>query len=163
MKKYFFIISALGFIFLSSCEKDDFCVQTPITPSLILRFYDKSDATKLKSVQRFSIVAASKGTDSLFTGQNTDSIAIPLNGLANKTVYTLKMNDINNLAVDNKTATLTIDYSVEEEYISRSCGYRFIFKDIKISSSSPSWIDRLSTNEVTIVNLQNKAHVQVFH
>ena len=48
---------------------------------------------ELKAVQRLSIIAQGK-TDSLFTNQTTDSIAIPLNSLAKETVYTLKMNSV---------------------------------------------------------------------
>ncbi|RBW55735.1 MULTISPECIES: DUF6452 family protein [Tenacibaculum] len=161
MKKYIYII-IISFMGLSSCEKDDFCTQNPVTPSLILRFHDKDDVTKKKSVERFSIIAVGK-TDSLFVDRNTDSIAIPLNGLDTKTVYTLKMNDVDNIKTNNKIATLTINYTTEEEYISRSCGYRFIFKDITLTSSTPSWINSLSTKDVSIINNQIKAHVQVFH
>ena len=80
MRKIFLILS---FILLinTSCEKDDFCLQNPVTPNLVLRFYDDTNRATLKSVKRFSIIADSK-TDSLYTNQSTDSIAIPLNSLA---------------------------------------------------------------------------------
>ena len=32
--------------FMASCEKDDFCTQNPVTPRLVLRFYDINDRTK---------------------------------------------------------------------------------------------------------------------
>lgn len=161
MKKYVYII-IIGFLGLTSCEKDDFCTQNPITPNLILRFHDKDDTTKKKSVERFSIIAVGK-TDSLFVNSTTDSIAIPLNGLNTQTVYTLKMNDVDNIKVNNKIATLTINYTTEEEYISRSCGYRFIYKNVTLTSSNPSWISSLSSQNVPVINNQIKAHAQVFH
>ena len=159
MKKY---TSLLIFIFIgfSSCEKDDFCVQNPVTPSLILTFYDKDDVFELKKVQRFSMIAQGK-TDSLFTSITTDSIAIPLNSLASETVYTLKMNADDNLASNNKTATLTIKYNTEDDYVSRSCGYRVVFNDINITHTS--WIDNLSTSTISNINDQTKAHVQVYY
>ncbi|MCT4698624.1 DUF6452 family protein [Tenacibaculum haliotis] len=159
MKKYIFpfILLLIG---VSSCEKDDFCVQNPVTPNLVLRFYDKDDVFQLKQVQRFSLIAQGK-TDSLFTNQTTDSIAIPLNSLATETIYTLKMNETDNLAINNKIATLTIKYTPEDDYISRSCGYRVIFNDVELTHTS--WIDNLSTSTITNINNQTKAHVQVYY
>ncbi len=159
MKKYIFLLF-ICFIGISSCEKDDFCVQNPVTPNLVLRFYDKDDTSQLKSVQRLSLIAQGK-TDSLFTNQTTDSIAIPLNSLATETIYTLKMNDTDNLAINNKIATLTIKYDPEDDYVSRSCGYRVIFKDVNLEYTS--WIDDLSTSLITNIDNQTKAHVQVYY
>jgi hypothetical protein len=159
MKKYILLLF-ICFVGLSSCEKDDFCVQNPVTPSLILSFYDKDDTSLKKKAQRFSMIAQGK-TDSLFTSITTDSIAIPLNSLANETIYTLKMNDVDNIAVNNKIATLTIKHNSEDDYVSRSCGYRIVFKDINLTHTS--WIDNLSTSTITNINDQTKAHVQVYY
>ncbi|CAM1353744.1 DUF6452 family protein [Tenacibaculum insulae] len=159
MKKYIFLL-CISFIGFLSCEKDDFCVQNPVTPNLVLRFYDKDDITQLKSVQRLSLIAQGK-TDSLFTNRTTDSIAIPLNSLASETVYTLKMNETDNLIINNKIATLTIKYNPEDDYVSRSCGYRVIYNDVDLTHTS--WIDNLSTSTITTINNQTKAHVQVYY
>jgi hypothetical protein len=159
MKKYILLLF-ICFVGLSSCEKDDFCVQNPVTPRLILSFYDKDDTSLKKKALRFSMIAQGK-TDSLFTSITTDSIAIPLNSLANETIYTLKMNDVDNIAVNNKIATLTIKHNSEDDYVSRSCGYRIVFKDINITHTS--WIDNLSTSTITNINDQTKAHVQVYY
>ncbi|WP_237275927.1 DUF6452 family protein [Tenacibaculum ovolyticum] len=159
MKKYILLLF-ICFVGLSSCEKDDFCVQNPVTPRLILSFYDKDDTSLKKKALRFSMIAQGK-TDSLFTSITTDSIAIPLNSLANETIYTLKMNDVDNIAVNNKIATLTIKYNSEDDYVSRSCGYRIVFKDINLTHTS--WIDNLSTSTITNINDQTKAHVQVYY
>ena len=159
MKKNILLL-LICFATLFSCEKDDFCVQNPVTPSLILRFYDKDDTSLKKNVQRFSMIAQGK-TDSLFVGQTTDSIAIPLNSLALETIYTLKMNNVDGNTANNQLATLTIKYNPEDEYVSRSCGYRVIFKDINLEYTS--WIDNLSTSTITNINDQIKAHVQVYY
>ncbi|PKH52278.1 hypothetical protein CXF68_16955 [Tenacibaculum sp. Bg11-29] len=159
MKKNILLLF-ICFVGLSSCEKDDFCVQNPVTPRLILSFYDKDDTSLKKKAQRFSMIAQGK-TDSLFKSITTDSIAIPLNSLANETIYTLKMNDVDNIAVNNKIATLTIKHNSEDDYVSRSCGYRIVFKDINLTHTS--WIDNLSTSTITNINDQTKAHVQVYY
>ena len=158
MKKYilFFVLMA-G---LLSCERDDFCVQNPVTPNLVLRFYDKDDNSQTKIVERLSIIAQGK-TDSLFTNQTTDSIAIPLNSLDSETVFTLKMNNIDNTIANNQIATLTVKYDKEDVYVSRSCGFRVIYKDVNLTHTG--WIDNLSTSLITNIDNQAKAHVQVYH
>ncbi len=146
-----------------SCEKDDFCTQTPVTPNLILRFYDQKSLTEFKAVQRFSMTATGiQGSDTFFTNITTDSIAIPLNSLAEETVFTLTRNETDN--TDNtgeETATLTVKYTPVNEYVSRSCGFRVIFNDVTFEKSG--WIDRLSVTEVESIKNQVNAHVNIFH
>ncbi|WP_093667467.1 DUF6452 family protein [Tenacibaculum sp. MAR_2009_124] len=160
MKKCFGILLLCLFAF-NACEKDDFCTTNPVTPNLVIRFYDKNDITAVKSVSRLSIIAQSK-TDSLITNATLDSIAIPLNGLASETVYLLKMNDATGNLADNKVDTLTITYTPKEDYISRSCGFRYVYEDVTLTVSQ-SWIDSLSSNTITEINHQIQSHVQIFH
>ena len=61
----------------SACEKDDFCIQNPVTPKLILRFYDEVNRSSLKAVNELYVWAENK--DSLFVNISTDSLVIPLN------------------------------------------------------------------------------------
>jgi len=158
MKKYIALFILI--VGLTACEKDDFCTQNPVTPNLVLRFYDMDNTNDLKNVERLSIIAEGK-TDSLFTNRTTDSIAIPLNSLSQKTVYTLKMNDVDGNIANNQTATLTIEYNPEEDFVSRSCGFRIIYENVTLSNTG--WINSLSTTEVPLIDNQASAHVQVFH
>ncbi len=158
MKKYialFILITGL-----TACEKDDFCTQNPVTPSLVLTFFDKDETNNSKNAERLSVIAEEK-TDSLFTNTTTDSIAIPLNSLAQKTVYTLKKNEEEGNSADNQIATLTIEYNPVEDYVSRSCGFRIIFENVALDHTG--WIDSLSTKEISLINNQTQAHVQIFH
>ena len=159
MKKYIFLLF-ICFIGITSCEKDDFCVQNPVTPNLVLRFYDKDDISELKSVQRLSLIAQGE-TDSLFTNQSIDSIAIPLNSIISETIYTLKMNSVDGNRVNNQIATLTVKYNPEDDYVSRSCGFRVIFNDVNLEHTG--WINSLSTSTITSIDNQTKAHVQVYY
>lgn len=159
MKKYIALL--LLIISLIACEKDDFCTQNPVTPNLVLRFYDKNETNKLKKFERLSVIADEK-TDSLYTNiTNNDSIAIPLNSLSQKTVYTLKMNNVDGNQSNNQIAKLTIEYNPEEEFVSRSCGFRVIFENVTLNHTG--WIDSLSTKEIPLIDNQARAHVQVFH
>ena len=65
-------------IVFSTCEKDDFCIDNPVTPKLVIRFYDNINRDIVKRVDRLSIFIES-APDSILRQQNTDSIAIPLN------------------------------------------------------------------------------------
>ncbi|WGH76287.1 DUF6452 family protein [Tenacibaculum tangerinum] len=158
MKKYialFILIAGLA-----ACEKDDFCTQNPVTPNLVLTFYDKDETNDKKNAARLSVIAEGK-TDSLFINRTTDSIAIPLNSLSQKTVYNLKINDVDGTIATNQTATLTIEYNPKEDYVSRSCGFRIIFENVTLDHTN--WIDSLSTKEIPLIDNQARAHVQVFH
>ncbi|QTD37959.1 hypothetical protein JL193_01245 [Polaribacter batillariae] len=162
MKKTFLFL-LLIFAFISACEKDDFCLQNPVTPRLVITFFDDTNRETPKRVQRFSLIAESR-VDSLFTGISTfDSIAIPLNPNALETKYTLKKNTVNGAKVDNEFATFTITYETEQEYVSRSCGYRVIFKNVTFSTEPNTWITDFTPTTLTTIDNQNSAHVQIFH
>jgi hypothetical protein len=149
-------------VVLSACEKDDFCIQNPVTSKLIIDFYDDTNRETLKNVQRFSIIAAGK-TDSLFTNKTLNSISIPLNYLTTETVYVLKRNASNGATINNEIATFSIKYDSEEEFVSRSCGFKIMYKNVAFSSSSNSWITAFTPATIINLNDQSAAHVQIFH
>lgn len=161
MKKNILFLVLFTCIF-SACEKDDFCIQNPVTSKLIIDFYDDTNRETLKNVQRFSIIAEGK-TDSLFVNKTFNSISIPLNSLTLETRYTLKKNDDSGAKVDDKIAIFTIQYDTEEQFVSRSCGFKVIFNNVAFSSDTNSWITDFTPT--TIINLddQSAAHVQIFH
>jgi hypothetical protein len=145
-----------------ACEKDDFCIQNPVTSKLIIDFYDDTNRETLKNVPRFSIIAEGE-KDSLFVNKTFNNISIPLNYLAAETVYILKRNDKNGATINNEIATFSIMYDTEEEFVSRSCGFKVIFKNIAFSSSANSWITAFTPTTISNLDDQNKAHVQIFH
>lgn len=139
-------------IFIISCEKDDFCVQNPVTPNLILRFYDANERETLKSASTLYVWA--EGKDTIFENVSVDSLFIPLNSLSTETVYNFSKDDIVN--------QFTISYSPEEEYVSRSCGFKVIFNDVTFNSDN-NWIIDFTPSTLTTINNQNEAHVKIFH
>ena len=84
----------MGFlsIIITSCEKDDYCLKNPVTPNLILRFYDDSNRETLKSVEELYVW--STGKDSIFSNVKSDSIYLPLNSNTTKTVYHLSNGEL---------------------------------------------------------------------
>jgi hypothetical protein len=149
-------------VLISACEKDDFCIKNPITPNLVLRFYDTNDRETLKDVERLSIWAENKDTITNYKSINIDSVAIPLNSLATKTIYHLKMNNSDGSIANNKTASFTITYTTQEEYVSRSCGFKILFNDVTFESDN-TWITEFTPEILTTIDNQNAAHVQIFH
>ena len=149
MKKILTIL--VLFCVITSCEKDDFCTLNPITPKLVLRFYDNVNKTQLKNVNQLYVWAA--GKDSILVNQSTDSISIPLNSIANETVY--------NFSKGNVVNQFTIQYTPQQIYVSRSCGFRVNFNEVS-SISNHTWIADFEVTTITIKN-QNAAHVQIFH
>ena len=154
MKKYL-ILLVITFGLISACEIDDICVE-PTTPNLVLRFYDATSTTTLKATDSLYIWA--EGKDSIFLNQSVDSIAIPLNPLATETVYNLSQGTL----LLNK---LTITHTAAEEFVSRSCGFRYIYNDVSINVDTPlnSWISSITPITIPSITNQNSAHVQVFH
>jgi len=150
MKKTVGLISILLLFF--SCEKDDFCTQNPVTPNLILRFYDSTNRNTIKKVDNLYVWA--EGKDSLFVNASLDSLYIPLNTAALETVYYFSK--------DNTINQFTISYSTTNEYVSRSCGYKVIFNEVSFTSNN-SWINDFEPNTPITIENQNKAHVQIFH
>lgn len=156
-KIYFYIV--LLFVFLSTfifgaCESDDICLEETTTPQLIIRFYDKDDTTSVKVVDSLYVWATDK--DSLYTGQETDSIVLPFNLNADEITYQMS----NGIAIDS----LTIRYLRKEVFLSRSCGYIMNFELQDDTQTSQNWIDELSiVAEESEVNNETEAHVKIFH
>lgn len=152
MNKNFLYIFLLAFTF-SACEKDDICL-LPTTPKLILRFYNNADKTKLKKVDLLSIWANGKDIISNYKSVSLDSVAIPLNVNATQTIYHLKSNTVSN--------TITIKYTTEDVFVSRSCGFKTIFNNVTITSNN-GWIQSFTPNSLTTINNETAAHVKIFH
>ncbi|MDD7915998.1 DUF6452 family protein [Polaribacter ponticola] len=151
MRKIFAFLF-LSIIILSACEKDDFCVKNPITPNLVLRFYDTDNRETLKDVSSFYVWA--EGKDTIFENVKTDSLYIPLNSLTEETIYNLSSGNIVNKFI--------IKYTPKDEYVSRSCGFKVIFNDVSFISDN-TWIKDFTPENITTIDNQNEAHVQIFH
>ena len=157
MKNYYFFLMLL-LLLNSSCEKDDFCIE-PITPNMIIRFYNATNISETKAVNDLTINISN--LDSIYTNVSLDSIVIPLDVTSNQIIY--------NFSSGTNVDILTIDYEIEEVFVSRSCGFKAIFNNVTITSDvSNDWIIGLTEtleNTITIptINDESAAHVQIFH
>ena len=157
MKKYYLFLWLTAF-FITGCEKDDFCID-PITPNMIIRFYNATNISQIKPVTDLSINPV--GYDDIYSIENLDSIVLPLDVTSNQIIY--------NFSTGSNQDIITIDYDVEEVFVSRSCGFKAIFNNLTVTSDlSNDWIIGLTEtleNTITITTIENEsaAHLQIFH
>jgi len=161
MKKLLLIV--LLFLSFLACEKDDICID-PVTPNLIIRLYDVTDGTTLKFVANLQI--KNIDLDSIFSDNITsaDSITIPLNINQDSTTYVFTINSTDDTLINSDT--LKISYTREAVFVSRSCGFKTVFKNVSVSltADNDNWIKSVSFNDDqnTIEN-ETKAHVKILH
>jgi len=171
MKHYKILAILFGIITILSlgCEPDDICpASTATTPNLIIQFYDISNQENKKNV--FGLKVQGVGNDNPLTDYNvvtTDEIAIPLKTNSNSAQYSLhkEYTNVNNVIGGNEDI-ITINYSTEQVYVSRACGYKTIFKNVTltINSDSDNWIQsKESLNDNQSVEDETTAHFKLFH
>ena len=105
--------------FLIACEPDDICLESNTdTPNLIIKFVD-SFSGETKSVNNLKIKGINKNED-FFLG-TVDSISIPLNNYENTSSFSFIKDFDSNQSNDD---LIYFNYSRNNVYISRSCGYK---------------------------------------
>lgn len=178
MNRYALSLITICFIALSSCERDDICsATTPTTPNAIITFYDVSNISTLKSVTGLRIIGEGQ-VDALSTVNvvTTDSIAIPLRTTMNSTKYTFHKDytyddngtpeDTSDDVIGGNPDIVTFNYALDEIYVSRSCGYKTIFRNftIEVEDDGDNWIQTLLnvTDNITIEN-ESQAHINIRH
>ncbi|MCR5863582.1 DUF6452 family protein [Flavobacterium sp. J372] len=115
--------------FYLSCEKDDICAEdTPTTPSVVVEFYNKDNATVLRTVDDLAIIAINE-TDTLplnDTGTLVGTVSrvpLPLRTNQDVTEYRLIYRSRATDGTRNEDL-LKLDYTRTETYVSRACGYK---------------------------------------
>lgn len=157
-------IKILLFVFIIafySCEKDDICIEEN-TPHLIIRFYDKVNTSETKNVEQLKVSVKNSLDEIIDIGAitTTDSIVIPLNvDLDNTQIILSKNTNGTNDNIDG----FTLNYMRDEIFISRSCGYKILYKDIQINNlATNDWIENIARNNTNIEN-ETAAHLSIFH
>lgn len=166
MKKIFlFLLIAFSF---SGCEKDDICdAATATTPRLVIDFYDINTTTPtLKAVSNLGIVAPPLPVIS-FNG--VTRIYVPLKTTEDTTTMYFIQNGADTNATNDNTDILTFNYSRNNVYISRACGYKTLFNlnaPNGIVQTEPLTPDGTWIKNIVVVkpNLEteNEVHVQIY-
>jgi hypothetical protein len=178
MKKIVTLLLLIAFS-SSSCEKDDICdANTPTTPRLIIEFYDISNASVLKNVTNLKVIGDGIKDGIIFNPSsigdlkyltNGNKIAIPLKTNATTTKYRFILNSGNSNSTLIDTDEVTFNYSTQDVFVSRACGFKTLFTFVPnnsfISSAVPStkskWMQAISVEKSNIVN-ENETHIKVF-
>lgn len=171
------IIAVIGITI--SCEPDDICAEsTATTPSLIIDPYDVGNPENKKAITKLLVA----GIDNDFTLTNgivsASQIVLPLKTDANTTQYVfIKEAFINDNGTpenttddyfDGNTDVVTINYTREEVYVSRACGYKTIYKNVTLTiepeANDENWIkSRQPVNDNQSVEDETETHFNIFH
>lgn len=175
MKKFLTISFALlsAFCYLG-CEKDDICPDTtPTTPRLVIEFYDFANQSAVKNVTNLTAIAsgqtdfvtfnetASDETRYYFSG---NTLKLPLNVAETITTYKLKINSQSSNPLVFNEDTITINYTTNQIYVSRACGYKTTFNLSAITEEGTveeQWIRNLIITDSNVEN-ENDIHVKIY-
>ncbi|MDC6367086.1 MULTISPECIES: DUF6452 family protein [Flavobacteriaceae] len=156
---------------ISSCEKDDICVDGD-TPLLVIGFFDVDDTTEAKEVDLLRIRSLDNETvleNDTFSDRtdSPDSLSIPLRIDNTITTYQFISDSADDEDTEEETGNidvLTISYDTREAFISRACGFVINYDNINVTlpDSAENWIQDISIVQQTIEN-SNNIHVKIFH
>lgn len=166
MKKIISLLVVSVFLFIS-CEKDDICsATTSTTPRLVIQFYDINNPSVLKNASNLKVIGEgmSEGID--FNG-NGNTVSIPLKTTENTTTYQFILNSTSSTFKNEDV--IRFDYSYENVYVSRACGFKTLFDLDPITpythtdANIPNvlWIKAISVEKKTIDN-ENETHVKIY-
>ena len=163
MKKIAFItLSLLLAVSFWNCEKDDICAEgTPVTPRVIIEFFDATNPTTPKNVTNLGIIAT--GFTEGFAFNGTNKIEVPLRTNVDTTELDFVLNGADNDPANDETVTLTFNYERSNVFISRACGYKTIFNliDVLPTDFTGTWISSLTIEQPNIIN-ENETHIKIY-
>ena len=136
----------LLFFLITSCEKDDICLEGSANTNRITIGFINSANESSSSVLLKNIRGVNK--DSIIHKDiDTDQLKLPLNTSSNRTDYILNYNEIDD--------TLSIKHRTIHEYLNRGCGFisNFILdKTTEDLDNIYGWIKKISIVKDSIFN-----------
>jgi len=161
-----------------SCERDDICPDaTPTTPRLIIDLYDSENPDTKKNV--FDLVVIGVDNDDFLADyifQDVDDLILPLRTDVNTTEYILiKEATVNDNGtpddgtddfVDGNQDRITINYSREQVFVSRACGFKTIFKNVTLTivQDGDNWmLSRVPLTDNQSVEDETTTHFNISH
>lgn len=164
-----------------SCERDDICPTDSITtPRLFLAFYSIENPEELnpKNVVRFRVqgIGNNETLPNLDGSSNSQEILIPLKTTEGITEFSMHKDysvddngtpdDPSDDIINGNEDIVTIEYTTDEVYVSRACGFKTVFKNIRITVADDGdrWIQNYrSVNDNQIVENEDAPHFILFH
>jgi hypothetical protein len=182
---------------LVNCERDDICSSdVPTTPRLIIEFYDATEPENLKDVPSFTVYGENPDlpvpvpedfssailiepfqAERLFN-RSTNIAKLPLitGTEGEETVLRYVLERRTDLRLDDNEDTnsntdiIEISYVPQFEYVSRACGFKSVFTNLRINiiQDDDNWLlfssfpDNDNTDNITVTN-ENSTHINLFH
>lgn len=166
MKKIVFItLSLLLAVSFWNCEKDDICASgTPVTPRVIIEFYDAADPSVLKNVTNLGVIAPTFSEGKAFN--NVSKIEVPLRTTADVTTLNFIQNGSDTNTTNDNVDEITFNYQRVDEYISRACGFKTLFylndtNPIELTVDGNNWIHSIEVLQPNI-ETENEVHVKIY-
>lgn len=166
MKKIIFTTLSLLLAFsFWNCEKDDICAEgTPVTPRLIIEFYDAANPTVLKNVTNLAVAEPTFVNGYGYNG--ISKIKVPIRTNADVTTLNFIQNGSDTDTSNDNTDEITLNYDRIEEYISRACGFKTLFylnetNPIVLTADGNNWIQNIEVIQPNIEN-ENEVHVKIY-
>ncbi len=159
-----------GFLQLG-CERDDICdsTTTPTTPRLIIEFYDYNAPAVKKNISSLALQAID--SDTIYVYNAVSKISVPLKTNADTVTFNLTLNSESTNPDLIYTDALQFNYSREDVYVSRACGFKTLF-DLNNSPDLPNpyvllddpGTDWIRTVVVENYNLdsENETHIRIY-
>lgn len=168
------------FLSLSSCEKDDICDPgTSTTPRLVIEFYSYLNQAISQNVTNLKVIGDGQLKGVVFNITGTDitkyivtgsKISIPLQTNTALSKFEFILNSTN--AITSSTDILQFNYSHNDVYISRACGFKTIFNlkgtndksyvlNNNPNQTSGNWIQKIDVIQPNVSN-ENETHVKIY-
>lgn len=162
MKRYFFLLLTVVVIAFSvwSCERDDICADgTVTTPRLVIEFYD---STNPEEIIETSFAYYETSVEEIETETSVTQAFLSLKTNEDSVTFTFILNGDDDDDTNNITDSITINYTREDIYISRACGYKtnFILTDVTLNSTN--WIATDTIVQPTITN-EDEVHLKIYY
>ncbi|MEP0266122.1 DUF6452 family protein [Dokdonia sp.] len=151
-------------ILLSSCERDDICAETtPVTPLLVIDFFDIENTSEPKIPEGLVIVENGETVGLAF---DAATISIPLRTNVDQTDFLFVLNaGSEELENPENVDGISFNYIRIEEYISKACGFRVTYDALdptRTPQDNGFWIDEIQVINPTIED-ETSAHIRIFH
>lgn len=166
MKKIVFInLSLLLAVSFWNCEKDDICAEgTPVTPRVIIEFYNAATPTVLKNVTNLGVIEPTLSTGFSFTA--ISKIQVPLKTTADITTLRFIQNGSDTDTTNDNIDVITFNYQRVDEYVSRACGFKTLFylnetNPVVLTADGNNWIQNIVVTQPNIEN-ENEVHVKIY-
>lgn len=146
----------------AGCTTDDICSEeTQTTPNLVINFADNKIAGVAKPLSH--IMIRNLDLDTLVWNAPADTIAIPLYTDADRSTYafTIFKEEV------PYTNIYQFDYTREEIYVSRACGFKMHFENLKAEAIPNENLTTGWTKNITIIKPivedEKSTHITILH